>query len=89
MGAASLKEYQALLEERPRKFTAAEVQFGIDPKHPCAGCLHYYIGVQAEAHVCEIYRPEKKKIEDEDVPPEGSCRFWTVDGTTFPKLEKD
>jgi hypothetical protein len=87
MAEISLKEYRAILEERPRKFSAKEVGFEpVTREYPCGGCLHYYRGVQAEVSVCEIFRP---KGPDETVPPEGSCRFWTIDGKTFPRLQSE
>jgi len=85
MPPASLEDYEHLLEDRPRKFSPAEVGFQKDKTglYPCLSCVHFYIGMAMEHNVCEIMRPE-----DEQIPWDFTCQFHTMDGKTFPKMEK-
>lgn len=81
---ATASEYNAMMADRPEKFSAAQVKFQ-DPSpydHSCGGCFHYFTGVVAKRNTCEIYRPEG----EESVPASGVCRFWTLDGVKFPIL---
>lgn len=82
--AKTWEAYEELLADHPEKFTAKDVNFSKDSGgYPCAGCIHFYIGAQAEMTVCEIYRPK----DAGPVPPDGTCDFWN-DGRHFPKAKK-
>lgn len=81
---ASRDEYEALIDNRPRKFSPAEVGFveKSDDAHLCCGCIHWFINPARGSAVCEIMRPEPER----DVPPQARCRFWTPDGEWYPLL---
>lgn len=77
----SLKEYKKLIEERPRKFSAEEVDYrDSEDMRRCGRCLHYYERLRDGFGVCEIFRP----ADDSAVDPEYTCDLMTVDGEKFP-----
>jgi hypothetical protein len=81
---ATLKDYQQLMEDRPEKFTAEEVNYrAADSDHRCDTCMHFYTRYLDRHHTCEIFRPD----DDASVRPEYTCSFQTPDGDQFPLLE--
>ena len=79
----TLEDYYNLIDDRPAKFTADEVGFRkAATTAMCASCIHWYRSAGGEHDVCEIMRPE-----NEQVPYDWVCRFWTSDGEKFPLLE--
>ena len=85
MATVSKDAYIRILESRPYKFSADEVNFRQgDAKHVCSGCVHLFTRNVDDFHVCEIYRPE----DDDSVIAEGVCDFWTDDNEEHPLLEE-
>jgi len=81
---ATLEQYYQLMDARPEKFTAEQVKFAKDDgTNPCAACVHWFHNPITSSMVCEVMRPE-----DESVPADWTCMFWTVDYETFPKMEE-
>lgn len=80
----SKSEYDAIVDDRPRKAAPEDVNFRPDDGEgfPCVSCIHFYVGIAMEHTVCEIMRPP-----DEQVPWNWTCNFHTSDGETFPKLK--
>jgi hypothetical protein len=81
----SLNDYRKLLEERPRKFTAEEVEYNKDAEGKneiCFKCLHYFRRTIDDFGVCEIFRSEETDVDG--VKPDATCRFFTHDGKLFP-----
>lgn len=77
-----------MVADRPKKFTAEQVAFipqSDNPSQTCGGCYHWYQSNIARRAVCEIYAPA---TEDRKVPAEATCAYWTVDGVTYPRIEK-
>jgi len=81
----SLEEYERLMEDRPAKFTAEEVNFHLAKAHEpmCCACMHWYRGAVMEKDVCEIMRPK-----NEQVPWNWTCQFHTKDGERFPLYDQ-
>lgn len=77
------REYDELMEDRPKKFTPGEVGYRDAQRGEpcCAGCMHYFVGLVMGRNVCEIMRPPGEHVE-----PEYTCRFQTRDGKVFPLL---
>jgi hypothetical protein len=88
VSAATLNDYLELIEDRPRKFTPAEVGYVEAPEGSaitCNGCLHYYRrGIDGHS-TCEIMRDER--TDREGVRPDWRCRFQTVDGSSWPLVD--
>ena len=82
---ATLDEYEAMMANRPPKFTPEQVQFAKAPdSYTCANCVHWFHNPITHSMVCEVMRPED---DAEIVPADWTCMFWTMDYETFPKLE--
>jgi len=81
----SLDLYQRILESRPLKLSAEEVDYRPgDKEHQCAGCVHFFTRKVDGYAVCELFRPD-----DEDaVIPNYVCAFWTDDNEEHPLLEE-
>jgi hypothetical protein len=80
---ATLENYDALVADRPPKFTAQEVDFrdrARNPKFRCGSCRHFFVGPNQLRNVCEILRlhPERS------IPAGGDCLFWNKNGKDFP-----
>lgn len=88
---ATFAGYEALMRERPRKFSGEEAgfsdpgtlpPFGLARVLKCHMCRHWYTNSAIPRAVCEIMR-----LPDEaNVPADGACRFWTVNGADYPLL---
>ena len=86
----TLTEYLELLNDRPKKFSEAEVNYIPVPEGSairCSACLHYYRRAIDGFAVCEIMRSER--TDREGVFPDWRCSFWTVDGIVFPMLDRE
>lgn len=81
----SPETYRLLMRDRPGKFTEKQVGFERDTKaaEHCGDCFHWYVSKVAGRKVCEIFRP----ADDSNVEPEDSCRYFSADGETFPRLK--
>ena len=79
---ATLAQYKQLMDDRPIKFKPEDVDFRKDAEgYPCAACVHWFHNPITSSMVCEVMRPE-----DEIVPADWTCVFFTRDYETFPKL---
>jgi len=87
---AELNDYIKILEDRPKKMNAEEVEY--EPAvegsfFRCASCLHYF-GRRIDGFTtCEIFRDEQ--TDREGVRPDFRCKFWTSDGTVHPFLGEE
>jgi hypothetical protein len=77
--------YRRLIENRPFKLSAEEVNYQQSDSVKCAECIHFYTREIDKYHTCEIYRPE----EDASVDPDGVCDFFSEDGIKFPLLDPE
>jgi hypothetical protein len=83
---ATFKEYLALCEDRPEKFSAEEVNYRKceDVGNECEHCFRFYQQVAGEKRTtCEIFRPDG----EESVEPEYVCDFFSRDGSEYPYHE--
>lgn len=91
MATVSKELYDRLIENRPFKLSAEEVNYRDATKHTkysflqtddprCANCIHFYTREIDQHHTCELFRPE----DDESVGEEYVCDFFSVDGKEFP-----
>jgi hypothetical protein len=86
----TLEDYQAVLDDRPFKFTAKQVGYNKAPEGSgmtCSGCLHYYRRAIDGFSVCEIFRSDE--TDQEGVRPDWRCGFWTLDAQVHPLLEPE
>jgi hypothetical protein len=92
MATVSKESYLRLLENRPYKFDAEEVDYRdaiVDAKYDflqtdeprCETCVHFYTRKVDGHNTCEIFRP----ADDSSVEPEYLCDFWTDGKETTPK----
>ncbi len=88
MATVSKTEYDALLEERPRKFDAEQVGYerSTNDEEKCANCVHLYSRVVDKFHTCELFR--NAETDRVGVMPNWKCSFFTRDGETFPLLDE-
>lgn len=83
---ATLEQYYTMMDRRPDKFTPEQVQFQKDADgYPCCACVHWFWNPLTGSMVCEVMRPDS---EDEIVPADWTCQFFTRDYETFPKMEE-
>jgi hypothetical protein len=84
-GRVSFEEYEQLLEDRPQKFTADQVNYReAEGEEKCRRCIHFFTqGGGERRNVCEVFRPD-----NEDVDPDFVCDFVTQDGKKYP-LQKE
>lgn len=81
----SLSEYHALVEDRPIKFSAEEVEYTKDAEGKneiCFKCIHYFRRTTDDFAVCEIFRSDE--TDEGGVKPDAACIFQTSDGEHFP-----
>jgi hypothetical protein len=81
----SLQKYRELIEERPRKFDAEEVNYTKDAegkKQICFHCIHFFRRAIDDYGVCEIFRSEE--TDEEGVKPDAVCDLFTKNGESFP-----
>lgn len=81
----SMRQYRALMRDRPHKAGAFAVDFTVnapDPSMRCGNCVHLFHSLIAKKSTCEIFRG---RGSEHAVPSSGSCRFWTKDGIHFPR----
>jgi hypothetical protein len=79
-------DYFELYSERPRKFTAEEVEFMPEAEDDrlCSACINWFYSPSLVTSVCQILRLEN----DGNIPATASCKFWTKDNENFPHLEE-
>jgi hypothetical protein len=90
MAKVTLADYEALVEDRPVKFTPEEVGYQPAPQGSairCANCFHYWRRSIDGMAVCEIMR--SPEVDEYGVRPDWRCRFQTVDGDSHPLLEPE
>jgi len=83
-------DYDALMLERPRKFTPDDVAYQPAPKGSelrCCACRSYFRRSIDGLTTCEVMRSDETDIEG--VQPDWRCQFFTVDGDVFPLLEDE
>lgn len=86
----TIKEYHALMADRPIKFGPKTTGFvrdgGKTNGHPCLKCVHWFMGHASDNMTCEIVRVSDTddKIHDDD-----TCKLWSEDGQTLPLLESE
>jgi hypothetical protein len=78
----ALEIYLDVMADRPKKLSAEEADYkDAEDEHFCCSCIHWFNSPVRQESTCEIVRPE-----NEDVPPNYTCKFWTHDGVELPKL---
>jgi hypothetical protein len=78
--------YLRLIENRPYKFDAEEVNYReAEGDESCGDCQHFYTRKVDGYNVCEVFRDVTKKGEN-PIDPEKVCDFFTEDGEEFPLL---
>lgn len=84
---ATYREYEEILSDRPAKFIPQEVEYKQSKgTERCGICFHFFRqGGGRGRTVCEIMRPDP----DGDIDPMYVCRFFTIDGTSYPFLDGD
>jgi hypothetical protein len=82
---ATRGDYNALLDDRPRKFGPDEVDYSpqSDDTYVCCSCVHWFINPAQDAKVCEIVRLPTEA----DIPAQARCKFWTPDGGWLPLIK--
>jgi hypothetical protein len=86
----TLAQYLAILDDRPRKFNAKQVDYGPAPQGSvmrCAACFHYFRRAVDGFTTCEIFRDDQ--TDAGGVRPDYRCGFWTVDGDVHPFVEEE
>ena len=79
----SLKEYKKLIEERPRKFSAEEVDYRDGAEElpcVCSRCIHFFERARDKFAVCEVMRPTGEESVDQFY----TCDMYSPDGEKFP-----
>jgi hypothetical protein len=85
----SLKQYLDIIEERPYKFNAEQVEYGPAPEGSvmrCNSCIHYFRRSIDGFATCEIFRDAE--VDANGVRPDFRCAFWTVDAAVHPLIEE-
>ena len=86
---ADLSDYLKVLEDRPWKMNAEDVEYGPAPEGSymrCANCIHYF-GRRIDGFTtCEIFRD--LETDTNGVRPDFRCKFYTIDGDVHPLLEE-
>lgn len=86
----TIKEYRKVIEDRPYKLNAEQVEYGPAPEGSvfrCNSCIHFFRRSTDSFSVCEIFRDQE--TDANGVRPDFRCAFWTVDGDVHPLLEED
>jgi len=86
----NLDDYHSLINNRPIKADAEEVDYEPAPEGSamrCASCIHLYRRATDGFGVCEIFRDEQ--TDEEGIDPAYRCKFWSVDGEVMPLLEEE
>lgn len=87
MSLVTLDAYERLMQNRPLKFSADEVDYReAKDEENCANCLHLYKRQLDGYAVCEIFRDGEGENE-EPIKDDWVCSFHTQDGETFPLLK--
>jgi hypothetical protein len=86
---ATMKEYEAMVSDRPEKFDAEEVNYRDSEKtnQKCGRCLHLFERKLDGLKTCEIFRSDV--TDEEGVDEDYTCDFFTRNGTDFPLYEGD
>jgi len=85
----TLLQVQELLDDRPRKFNAEEVEYGPAPEGSvfrCAACIHLFTRRIDGFNTCEIFRDPE--VDANGVRPDFRCAFWSSDSDVRPLLEE-
>lgn len=82
---ADMDNYRDLLSIRPAKFDqhASNYHKANAEEQRCDECIHFFSRELDSYKVCEIVRP----VPEEEILPEWTCAFSTVDGKTFPNYK--
>ena len=83
MSLPTLEEYRRLMSERPRKFSADEVNYrrsGGEEK--CCHCISFYERRADDLGTCEIFR--SSETDRDGVRPYYVCDFYSTEGEDFP-----
>lgn len=87
MATVSKALYDRLLENRPFKFSAEEVNYrDAEGEERCENCVHFYTRKVDGFNVCEIFRDDE--TDEKGIDTVYACDFHTADGKTFPLLEE-
>ena len=87
---ADLAEYRKLLEDRPEKFKADDVEYEPAPAGSvlrCASCIHFFARRVDNFTTCEIFRDPE--TDANGVRPDFRCKFYTSDGDVHPLLMEE
>lgn len=86
---ATMKEYEAMVADRPEKFDAEEVNYrdSEKPAQKCGRCLHLFERRLDGLKTCEIFRSDETGVDGVD--DSYVCQFFTRDGKDFPLYEGD
>jgi hypothetical protein len=78
---ATLSDYKAIIEDRPKKLDASDVDYREgEGDEICGHCIHFYRRVVDEYGVCELMRPDGEKSVERDY----TCDFFSETGEKFP-----
>lgn len=83
------KDVEALMKDRPDKFTPEDVDYRPAPEGSairCSACFHMYLRVIDNHSVCELIRSDQ--IDEEGIKPDYRCDFYTCDGDVTPLYEE-
>jgi hypothetical protein len=78
-------DYDELMADRPRKFTADEVGYRKAPRgseYRCGNCFHFYARQIDGRTVCEIFR--SPETDEDGVDPRYFCTWWNSNGIDHP-----
>lgn len=79
------EEVNALMDDRPEKFSPEEVNYQEAPQGSamrCAACFHMYRRATDNHTVCELIRSEE--IDEEGINPAWRCTWFSADGDVAP-----
>ncbi len=83
-------DYDALMEDRPKKFSSTAVGYRIAPRgseQRCGNCAHFYVRMVDKFSTCEIFR--SVETDAMGVNPHYLCDWWTSDGEKHPLTQED
>ena len=85
---ATLQQVADILDDRPKKLTAEQVEYGPAPEGSamrCGSCHHMYRRATDSFATCELFR--SAETDEEGVDQSYRCRFYSPDGLQLPLLE--
>jgi hypothetical protein len=78
---ATLSDYKAIIEDRPKKLDASDVDYREgEGDEICGNCIHFYRRVVDEYGVCELLR----LADEESIERSYTCDFFSRNGEEFP-----